>query len=275
MELLEVKKKQASRIRHWLKEFWLPGLSLASSDLLASSPSKVADMEDKEAERQIQQMVNFIMNEAKDKADEIEAKALEDFNIEKLKLVQQMKDKIRQEYVRKAKQVETQCAIARSTAINRSRLEKIKARQEMLGKVQETVQSKLAETTQNASKYQSLLVGLITQGLLMLLEDEVFIRCRKEDENIVKGVLAQAAGEYSKIVKNETGATRSVKLSIDTSAYLAPGPQRGSSAASCAGGVVLVCNNGAIKIDNTLDTRCNLVMEQDKPAIRGILFPVK
>merc|ERR1719421_2374513 len=53
-----------------------------------------------------------------------------------------MKDKIRQEYVRKAKQVDTQCAIARSTAINRSRLEKIKARQEVLGKVEEDVSKK-------------------------------------------------------------------------------------------------------------------------------------
>merc|ERR1719235_2340156 len=106
-------------------------------------------MDDKEAERQIQQMVNFILNEAKDKAEEIEAKALEDFNIEKLKLVQQMKDKIRQEHVRKSKQVETQRAIARSTAINQSRLQKIAARNEMLGKVKDDVSGSLGAVTRN------------------------------------------------------------------------------------------------------------------------------
>ena len=53
-------------------------------------------------------MVKFILNEAKDKAQEIEARALEDFNIEKLKLVQQMKDKIRQEFDKKAKKLEVQ-----------------------------------------------------------------------------------------------------------------------------------------------------------------------
>merc|ERR1711959_146041 len=95
----------------------------------------LAVMDDSEAQKQIQQMVNFILNEAKDKAEEIEAKALEDFNIEKLKLVQQMKDKIRQEYTRKAKQVETQRAIARSTAVNNSRLQKIAARQEVIGQL--------------------------------------------------------------------------------------------------------------------------------------------
>merc|ERR1712224_137681 len=133
---------------------------------------------------QIQQMVNFILNEAKDKAEEIEAKALEDFNIEKLKLVQQMEDKIRQEYVRKAKQVETQCAIARSTAINRSRLEKIKARQEVLGKVQDDVTRKLMAELNDPNKHKKLITQLITQGLLMLLEDEVAVQCRQMDVNM-------------------------------------------------------------------------------------------
>lgn len=64
--------------------------------------------DDQEAQAQIQQMVKFILNEAKDKAQEIEARALEDFNIEKLKLVQQMKDKIRQEFDKKAKKLEVQ-----------------------------------------------------------------------------------------------------------------------------------------------------------------------
>lgn len=67
--------------------------------------------DDAEAQRQIQQMVKFILNEARDKAQEIEARSLEDFNIEKLKLVQQMKDKIRQEYDKKAKKLETQRAM--------------------------------------------------------------------------------------------------------------------------------------------------------------------
>lgn len=51
-------------------------------------------LSDEAAQKQITQMVNFILNEAKDKASEIEARALEDFNIEKLKLVQQMKEKV-------------------------------------------------------------------------------------------------------------------------------------------------------------------------------------
>jgi len=233
-----------------------------------------AGMDDKEAERQIQQMVNFILNEAKDKAEEIEAKALEDFNIEKLKLVQQMKDKIRQEYVRKAKQVETQCAIARSTAINRSRLEKIKARQEVLGKVQDDVTRKLQSELNDPSKHKKLITQLIAQGLLMLLEDEVAVKCRQCDLQMVQGCLGEASQLYTQVIKAQACVSKTVNLTIDKSGFL-PGPPSGSAAQSCIGGVTLSCANGAIKVNNTLDERLKLTMELDKPAIRGLLFPVK
>ena len=117
-----------------------------------------------ESQKQIEQMMNFIMNEAKDKAEEIEAKALEDFNIEKLKIVQQMKDKIRGEFQRKAKHIETQRAIARSTAINNSRLQKIAARQDVIGNLVGEVKAKLGGITKNAAGYQKLMTDLIVQG---------------------------------------------------------------------------------------------------------------
>merc|ERR1712014_317284 len=88
-----------------------------------------------EASAQISQMEAFILKEAKDKSEEIMSKGLEEFGIEKFRIVTAQKEKIRQEFARKAKQEETKFAIARSLAINKSRLEKSKARQEVLYKV--------------------------------------------------------------------------------------------------------------------------------------------
>merc|ERR1719352_197333 len=90
-------------------------------------------------------MESFILKEANDKAEEINEKGLEEFGIEKFRIVTGQKEKIRQEYARKAKSVETQCAIARSLAINKARLEKIKARQDVLGKVSSDSQVSLAQ----------------------------------------------------------------------------------------------------------------------------------
>mmetsp|Transcript_26126 Transcript_26126/g.60923 ORF Transcript_26126/g.60923 Transcript_26126/m.60923 type:complete len:219 (-) Transcript_26126:175-831(-) len=218
-------------------------------------------MDSTEAQNQIQQMMNFILNEAKDKAEEINTKGLEEFSIERFRIVNQQKEKIRQEYAKKAKQVETSCAIARSTAINKARLEKIKARSEVLDKVSGDVKSNLV----SAAKDKKFVQDLITQGLLMLLEDEVAVTCRKEDEALVKSVLDGAAQSYSDVIKKQSGATKKCKLSL-TSENLPAGSM---------GGVVLGCQNGSIKIDNTVDVRLRLVMEQDKPKIRSLLFPGK
>ena len=53
-------------------------------------------------------MVQFIHQEAKEKAAEIKLKTDEEFQIEKLRMLEAEKTKIRAEYERKEKQVEVQ-----------------------------------------------------------------------------------------------------------------------------------------------------------------------
>mmetsp|Transcript_5920 Transcript_5920/g.12037 ORF Transcript_5920/g.12037 Transcript_5920/m.12037 type:complete len:234 (+) Transcript_5920:102-803(+) len=224
-----------------------------------------------ETQNQILQMTQFILNEAKDKAEEISAKALQEFSVEKLKVVNSTKAKILQEYERKSKQIDTQHAIARSTAINRSRLEKIKARQEVIGNIADDSIAGLTKELTNEAKSREFITKLIVQGLLMLLEDHVQVRCRACDDALVSGCLGAAAAEYSKIVKAQTGATKSCTLSLDKAVKLPPAPT-GQPGPSCLGGVVLACQNGTIIIDNTVDARLQLVLEQAKPTIRHLLF---
>lgn len=57
---------------------------------------------------QIKHMMAFIEQEANEKAEEIDAKAEEEFNIEKGRLVQHQRLKIMEYYERKEKQVELQ-----------------------------------------------------------------------------------------------------------------------------------------------------------------------
>lgn len=225
----------------------------------------------KETQNQISQMTQFIINEAKDKAEEISSKALQEFSVEKLKIVNSTKERIRQEYARKVKQIETQAAIARSTAINKSRLEKIKARQDMLVQLGEDSKVQLVQELKSEAVQKQFITKLIVQGLLMLMEDDVQVRCRAVDNTMVESVLASAAAEYSKVLLAETGLQRKVKLSLDKDVKLPPPPGTDPHS-SCLGGVVLVCHNGTITIDNTIDSRLALVLEQAKPTIRELLF---
>mmetsp|Transcript_80938 Transcript_80938/g.241204 ORF Transcript_80938/g.241204 Transcript_80938/m.241204 type:complete len:234 (+) Transcript_80938:92-793(+) len=230
------------------------------------------DSSSKETQNQIVQMAQFILNEAKDKAEEISAKALQEFSVEKLKVVNSTKEKIEQEYARKVKQIETAQAIARSTAINRSRLEKIKGRQDVISKIADETKTTLADQLKSEAKLKPFITKLIVQGMLMLLEDEVQVRCRSCDEATVKACLQPAMDEYSNVIQKETGSKKTCKLSIDTAVRLPPAPGGKESGPSCLGGVVLACQNGSITIDNTIDSRLGLVLEQAKPKVRSLLF---
>jgi V-type H+-transporting ATPase subunit E len=222
------------------------------------------EMENKDAQRQIQQMVNFILNEAKDKAEEIDAKAMEDFNIEKLKHIQLMKEKLRKEYAVKLKKIETDRAIQRSTAINKSRLRTIEERNRLLMEAVELVKKSLVDSVKKTDSYKKIVIDLIVQGGLLLLEPELTIRSRKEDFALVKSIIDEAQKKYASVIKTQTeGAVKTVKFTLDEA-----NPLEGK-----IGGVVVQTTNGTIRVDNTLDTRLDLVVEKDKPTIRKLLFP--
>lgn len=143
-----------------------------------------------------------------------------------------MKEKIRGEFSKKRKATETQRAIARSTAINRASLQKIEARQQYLTQLNSQCGVELKNFARQKDKYSNLLVDLIVQGCLKLMEDTVSVRCRKEDERVVKGVLDAAASKYASTIKRQTGVEKSVSLSVDTA---------GNLPANSAGGVQLLC----------------------------------
>ena len=74
-------------------------------------------MDDFEVQKQINQMVEFIKQEAEEKAREISVSAEEEFNIEKLQMVEQEKQRIKKEYERKEQQVSVKKKIERSTGL--------------------------------------------------------------------------------------------------------------------------------------------------------------
>merc|ERR1712056_134791 len=223
---------------------------------------------------QIAQMTQFILNEAKDRAEEISSKALQEFSVEKQKASNEMKDKIRQDYARKVRQIETKAAIARSTATNKARLEKIRARQDVMGKLGEEAKAALLQELKNDAKNKEFITKLIAQGLLMLLEDKVQVRCRAADDAVVAACIDAAQKEYAKAVESQSGAKKQCQVTLDKENKLPAAPDGAwkGVGTSCLGGVVLACQNGTITIDNTIDSRLSLVLEQAKPTIRKTLF---
>ncbi|GAB4857483.1 hypothetical protein Ancab_015392 [Ancistrocladus abbreviatus] len=224
-------------------------------------------MNDAEVSRQIQQMVRFIRQEAEEKANEIAVSAEEEFNIEKLQLIEVEKRKIRQEYERKEKQVEIRKKIEYSMQLNASRIKVLQAQDDLVNSMKEAASKELLRVSSENHHYRHLLKELIVQCLLRLKESAVLLRCRKDDTGLVESVLHSAKEEYA-----ERANVHPPDILIDK-VYLPPAPtHHNAHGLSCAGGVVLASRDGKIVCENTLDARLDVAFRQKLPQIRKQLF---
>jgi len=214
-------------------------------------------LSDSDVQKQIQHMMAFIEQEANEKAEEIDARAEEEFTIEKGRLVQQNRVKINDYYDRKEKNVEMQRKIGASNLLNKSRLEVLQAQEGHVRAVLEEAKAQLAVVAQDKAKYSELLKKLISQGLCQLMEPAVTIRCRQADLSLVEAAVPLSVAEY------KTLSGLSCSVTIDTTTFLP---------STICGGVDMLVRNSRIKISNTLEARMDMLAEQMMPEVRYSLF---
>jgi len=213
-------------------------------------------MNDEEVLSEMNKMVAFIKQEALEKAREIKVKADEEFAIEKAKLVKQEQQAIDAQYEKKRKGAEVAQKIADSTLTNKSRLRLLHLREQNLQDLFQAAREQLA-TLASSSQYVQFLQGIIVQGFLQLLENEVIIHVRDVDAAAAKQATDAASKQYTEI------SGRQVKYEVVTS--LSP---------DLAGGVKLVNGDKRITLDNTLDERLRLLEDRMLPEIRNDLYGI-
>uniref|UniRef100_A0A7S1CYN7 V-type proton ATPase subunit E n=1 Tax=Cyclophora tenuis TaxID=216820 RepID=A0A7S1CYN7_CYCTE len=217
------------------------------------------------ASDQIRQMVNFILQEAHEKANEIRVKTEHDFNLEKQTLVHEAKLNIQDEFTKKEKDREVQERISRSAEIGECRVKKMTLRDELLQTLLSEAGAKCAVVAKGQN-YPQLVQKLIVQGLIKIEENEVVVYCRGEDVETVEEVLPDAVQEYVDIMEKESTVTLEPKVTLNSN-------REHDLADSTYGGVMLTAVAGKIVCDNTLASRLTLVYEELLPSIRAILFP--
>ncbi|XP_006729999.1 V-type proton ATPase subunit E 1 isoform X2 [Leptonychotes weddellii] len=141
-------------------------------------------LSDAGVQKQIKHMMAFIEQEANEKAEEIDAKGEEGFNIEKGCLVQTHRLKIMEYYEKKEKEIEQQKKIQMSNLMNQARLKVLRARDDFI------------------------------TGLYQLLEPRMIVHCRKQDFPLVKAAVQEANPMYKIATKKD------VDVQIDQEAYL-------------------------------------------------------
>ncbi|CAG7881575.1 unnamed protein product, partial [Brassica rapa] len=222
------------------------------------SPAKMNDVD---VSSQIQQMVRFIRQEAEEKANEISVSAEEEFNIEKLQLVEAEKKKIRQDYEKKEKQADVRKKIDYSMQLNASRIKVLQAQDDIVNAMKDQAAKDLLNVSGDEDAYKQLLKDLIVQCLLRLKEPSVLLRCREEDLGLVESILDDAKEEYA-----GKANVHAPEVAVDTTIFLPPPPTSSDPhALHCSGGVVLASRDGKIVCENTLDARLDVAFRMKLP----------
>lgn len=214
-------------------------------------------LSDADVQKQIKHMMAFIEQEANEKAEEIDQKAEEEFNIEKGRLVQNQRLKIMEYYERKEKQVELQKKIQSSNMLNQARLKALKVREDHVRNVLDEARKQLISSVKDVNRYRDILSKLMLQALFQMMEPDVLIKTRESDASLVSSIFPDV------LVKYKEASGKDLQLKLDTENYL-PG--------DCAGGIELSSGRGRIKVVNTLESRLDLISAQLIPQIRTALF---
>jgi V-type H+-transporting ATPase subunit E len=214
-------------------------------------------MSDSQVGVELRKMTEFIKREAQEKAEEIEIKARQDFEKDKSALILQEKAVIDAAYEKKFKQASMSLQITRSKANSKARITILTETQAIVDKIFDEAEKKLEEGTKNKDKYRETLKNLALEGFYAFNDPSVQVRARKKDVDLVKEALELAAKEY----KDNIG--KDVDAEVDESKPLPD---------DSAGGIVILSKGGKIVMDNTLDTRLELLKESSLPAVRETLF---
>jgi len=224
-------------------------------------------MDNEEVQKQLDQMIKFIYQEADEKSREIQSKAIQEFSIEKQRIVQEERIRIMKDFEKKEKQIEVTKKIQYSNELNISRLQVLKAREEGVQKLLAEAHKRLGSVSKDQVSYKKLLHGLIVQGLIRMSEAKLQIVCRRQDLGLVKDVLPGAVAEYTQKTSKQCDVT------INSTDPLPPGPEEANGSNDfCSGGVILSTLDGRIICANTLDARLSMVFDQKLPEIRNILY---
>ncbi|KAH8823578.1 ATPase V1/A1 complex subunit E [Flagelloscypha sp. PMI_526] len=212
-------------------------------------------MNDDEVVSEMNKMVAFIKQEAREKAREIRVKADEEFAIEKAKLVKSEQAAIDAAYEKKLNGAEVAQKIAQSNLTNKSRLQLLHAREEHLQDLFTQAREQLLDLANDQGRYEQFLEGIIAQGFLQVYEPNVTVICRSKDVQAVQNASERAKAQY----KDLSG----IDLDFDVD---------GSLADDSAGGVKLLSGTRRISLNNTLDERLRLLEDRMLPEIRKELF---
>ena len=160
------------------------------------------------------ELKRVMRQEAHEKAYEIKVLTQRLFEKEKEKIVEEGKHRIDNEMDQKLRTVQQDINIARSTQINKGRMELMNQRNDFMKKILvETLQKLEHEIALPTNpRYKKVLKDLMVQGCIKLLEEKILVKIRQKDLEVAKSVTDEAEREFKALMIKETGTEKQANL---------------------------------------------------------------
>ena len=205
---------------------------------------------DKQARLQLQ--LDFINEQTIARRDEILSLAEIECEKERNIIIEREKEKIDNDFEKKIKQTEVKQRIQHSQELSQSRLQLLRAEDAHLQSLMVDVRKKLMEVRETEG-YKTLIKELIIQGIKILKDRNITIRCVQKDVAIVKTIINDIMKDHPKL-----------KIELDELFCLED---------KVIGGVTIATLNDSIICNNTLEHRMNQALVTALPLIRKTIFP--
>lgn len=207
-------------------------------------------------DKQIQSMVDFIDREAQEKVEELEQAAQEEYDTEKMRLVESEKAKVRADCEKKRKAAEVGQRVARANHMKTQRVRVMDERAKVLETLKDKVKAKILALVKDEKKYKALMADLLRQAATSVASDgDVLVR--KVDEALAKNLLRDAEVAVEKALGKPIKLTLSKNYLEDSEAW---------------GGLVVQTPDGRVVCNNTLALRMTHMFGEQLPTVRYILF---
>lgn len=172
---------------------------------------KISDSKDDEkVGAELRKMAEFILQEAREKAREIQTRADEEAEREKAAFIRAEKAAIDAEYAKKYKQLERSDQVAQSRARRKARFEVGFERERVIDAVFEGAHERLADLSKDEAEYKAKLRDLVLQGLYKFRQPSQ-VRVREKDVKVAKEAVEEAVKTYKETIGED------IEVSVDES----------------------------------------------------------
>ncbi|GAB6100906.1 V-type ATP synthase subunit E [Thermococcus atlanticus] len=193
-----------------------------------------------EINREAEQKINYILNQAKEEAEKIRAEA-------------ERRARARAEWI--LRKAQTQAEIEKQRIIAGAKLEvrkkKLALQEELIGEVLKALREKLMELPEE--EYYRMLVDLTVQGIREINEDRVFISSNKATLELIE----RNFEDFAARVREKFGRDVEITLGeeVDT-----------------IGGVLIESPERTVRVDNRFEARMERLRSELRAEIAGVLF---